>query len=56
MGVSAFGMPLDPDDEVIGRIELDSLNYTIVRGDRADEQIVTGNAHRLVMAGIDVGR
>lgn len=56
MGVGALGMPLDPDGEMVERIELDSLNDPVVRGNRADEQIVAGYANCLVVAGIHLRR
>ena len=39
-GVGAFGVPLDGEDEVIGRVELDSFDDTIGGGDGGDAEVV----------------
>ena len=54
-GVGAFGVPLDGEDEVIGRVELDSLDDTIGGGDGGDAKVVAGLTDGLVVAGVHEG-
>jgi hypothetical protein len=55
-GVGAFGVPLDGDHELIGRVELDGFDDSVVGGYGADAEIVADPADGLMVAGIDLGR
>jgi len=47
-------MPLNSDDEVIGRVELDGLDDAVLGGDGDDAQIVADAMDGLVVAGVDL--
>jgi hypothetical protein len=46
-------MPLDRENEMARRVELNGLDNTIRRRDGADQKIVAGNADGLMVAGVD---
>jgi hypothetical protein len=53
--VGAFGVPLDGEDEVIGRVELDGFDDAIGGGDSGDAEVVAYLMDGLMVAGVDVG-
>ena len=55
-GVGALGVPLDGDDELVGRIELDGFDDAVGGGDGADAEVVADFVDGLVVAGVDLGR
>ena len=52
-GVGAFGVPLDGDDKVVGRVEFDGLDDAVGGRDGADAQVVAYAVDGLVVAGVD---
>src|ERR1035438_6058606 len=50
LGVGSLRMPLDRQDEMAGRVQLDRLNHPVLRGNRGDQQIVSGETDRLMVA------
>ena len=52
-GVRPLGVPLDADDPMIGRGELDGFDDVVLRGDGSYTEIVAGDADGLVVAGVD---
>jgi|SRR5208337_2719891 len=53
-GISPFRMPLDRHDEVFVRIKFYALNYSVLRRDRADEEIVAWGPNGLMMTRVDL--
>jgi hypothetical protein len=53
-GVGAFGVPLDSEDEVIGRVELNSFDDTVGGGDSSDAEVVACVMDGLMVAGVHI--
>ena len=53
-GVGALRVPLDSEDEVIGRVEFHRLDDTVGGGDSGDAEVVAYGANGLVVAGVDL--
>ena len=52
--VAALGMPLDSEDEVVGRVKFDGFNDLVLGRDGGDQEVVAGGLDGLVVAGVDV--
>ena len=53
--IGALGMPLNAEDEMIGRIELDCFDDAIGGRDGCDAKVVADLMDGLVVAGVDGG-